>query len=210
MNLLVVTNPDNLLKGWDIKNIKTKPHREPKSTIQKSRTGLIDPVNITQNIHKGRKHGSGGGGGGGGGRPPQNHAINYGEICEWVRTSASGFCQSCVLICEECRKSRDIEICDCELSEQVHGPPDIHHFERFENNPERDKKGNLILLCKYHHRILDRVENFKLGFRNGNIIIEENEEVVLLTLYPEVMGGEALRLRFSKEHFNYAKNYMLR
>ncbi|MBU4038090.1 MAG: hypothetical protein KKA35_16840 [Proteobacteria bacterium] len=96
------------------------------------------------------------------------------------------------------------------MSKEVHGPTDIHHFERFENNPERDKKGNLILLCKYHHRILDRVENFKLGFRNGNIIIEENDEVVILTLYPEIMGGEALRLRFSKEHFNYVKNYMLR
>ncbi len=212
MNLLEVTDPENFLKGWGIKNIKAKTYREPKSAIQKSRTGLIDPKNITPNIHKGRKHGGGrgGGGGGGGSRPPQNHASNYGEICEWVRTNANGFCQSCILICEECRKSRNIEICDCELSEQVHGPSDIHHFEKFENNPERDKKGNLILLCKYHHNILDRVGNFKLGFRNEGIIIEENEDVVLLTLYPEVMSEEELRLRFTKEHFNYVKNYMLR
>jgi len=92
MNLLVVPNPENLLKEWGIKNIKTKPHKYTESTIQKSRTGLIDPINITRNIHTGKKHGGGGGGGGGGGRPPQNHANNYGEICEWVRTSVSGFC----------------------------------------------------------------------------------------------------------------------
>ena len=42
------------------------------------------------------------------------------------------------------------------------------------------------------------------------MIIEENEEFVVLTLYPELMGGEELKLQFTKEHFNYFKHYMQR
>ena len=175
------------------------------------KTGLIDPESITPSTVKPKRAGGGGSGGGGGwgggGRPPQNHATDYDVTCTWIKNETKGICQACAIICDECRKSRSEGKCDCVLNDEVHGPTDIHHLEGFVNNPERDKKGNLILVCKYHHKILDRI-NFKLGFKMGKFRKEEKDDSVIITLFPQLLGGDAIRIQFTKQHFNLVEIYM--
>ncbi len=135
-----------------------------------------------------------------GGGYPTPHAINYEEERNWVREQANNFCQVCILFCENC-KIKDVEgQCPCEIRKNAERALVHHHLEPFEGDPTKDVRGNLVVMCSYHHKQLDGI-NLKLGYLNNKVLIEERKDGVILTLYPKDKDESELKLRFSKDHF---------
>jgi hypothetical protein len=142
-----------------------------------------------------------------GGGYPTPHAINYEEERNWVREQANNFCQVCILFCESC-KVKDVEgQCPCEIRKNAERALIHHHLDPFERDPTKDVRGNLAVICSYHHKQLDGI-NLKLGYLNNKVVIEEREDDFILTLYPKDKDESELKLRFSKEHFYEFQKYM--
>jgi hypothetical protein len=141
-----------------------------------------------------------------GGTSPAPHAIEYEEERNWVREQAGNFCQACTLFCERCEVEGVEGRCPCEVRKNAEKALHFHHLEPFEKDPARDVRGNLVMLCGYHHEQL-RGTNLKSGYLGDKVEIEEREFDVVLTSYPKDKDETELRLRLSKEHFQEFRNY---
>lgn len=142
-----------------------------------------------------------------GGGYPTPHAINYEEERNWVRNQANNFCQVCILFCENC-KIKDIDgQCPCEIRKNAERAINHHHLEPFGGDLTRDVRGNLTVVCNYHHKQLDGI-NFKQGYLNDKVIMEERENDVILTVYPKDKDESELKIKFTEEHFYEFQKYM--
>lgn len=144
-----------------------------------------------------------------GGSAPTPHAINYEEERNWVRKQAQDFCQVCILFCEDC-EVKDVEgQCPCEIRKNAERALQHHHLEPFKKDPRRDVRGNLAVVCSYHHQQLLGTD-LKSGYLNDKVNIKERQDDFILTLYPKDKDKYELRLRFTKEHFHEFQNYVER
>ncbi len=137
---------------------------------------------------------------------PTPHAINYEEERDWVREQAQNFCQVCVLFCEDCEVENVEGQCPCEVRKNAERALQHHHLEPFEKDPTRDVRGNLVVVCSYHHKQLSGID-LKSGYLTDKVMIGERRDDVILTLYPKKKDERELRLRFSKEHFYEFNKY---
>ena len=97
--------------------------------------------------------------------------------------------------------------CPCEIRKNAERALAHHHLEPFEGDPTKDIRGNLVVVCSYHHKQLDGI-NLKLGYLNKKIVIEERKDDIILTLYPKDKDESELKIRFSKEHFREFQKYI--
>ena len=96
--------------------------------------------------------------------------------------------------------------CPCEIRKNAERALAHHHLEPFERDFTKDVRGNLIVICNYHHKQLDGV-NLKLGYLNDKVVIEERKDDVILTVYPKDKDETELKIKFSKEHFDEFQKY---
>lgn len=134
------------------------------------------------------------------------HAIDYEGERNWVRTQSNDFCQSCVLFCANCNVRGGDEICTCETRKNAERALFHHHLEPFEGDLKKDVRGNLIVVCSYHHKQLDGI-NFKSGYLKEKLDIDEKEDCFIVKLYPKDKDEKELSIKFSKDHFNEVIKY---
>ena len=133
------------------------------------------------------------------------HAVNYADERNWVRAQADNFCQVCALFCESCG-SRQQEQCPCEVRKNAQHALAHHHLEPYLGEWSRDVRGNLIMLCPYHHKQLENI-NVRLGHIRGKAIVETREKDVILSVYPKDKDETEIKIKFSKGHFDEFDRY---
>lgn len=193
-----------------LKGIKGKKPKHIPRKKRKEQSGFFDPKKLggSSGPKGGRRGGGGGGyGGGGGGRRSSNHDPNYGEYRQWVLDDTNRYCQVCTLICDNCIREIPSESCDCDIRDFVCGVVETHHLEPFENHPERDRIGNIVIVCKYHHKTLNRTD-MKVAYKNNEIIKEKSDGDYIITVHPHSLNGEALIMKLSEEHYKEFIKYM--
>ena len=133
------------------------------------------------------------------------HAVDYAYERDWVREQADNFCQVCALFCESC-SSRQQEQCPCEVRKNAEHALAYHHLQPFGGDWKRDMRGNLIMLCAYHHKQLDGID-VRLGYIRGKAIIETREKDVILSVYPKNKDETEIKIKFSNSHFDEFDRY---
>lgn len=141
-----------------------------------------------------------------GGGEVKPHAVNYADERDWVKAQADNFCQVCALFCESC-DSRQQEQCPCEVRKNAQHALAHHHLESYSGEVSRDVRGNLIMLCAYHHKQLDNI-NVRLGYIRGKAIVETREKDVILSVYPKDKDETEIKIKFSNSHFDEFEEYV--
>jgi len=140
-----------------------------------------------------------------GGGEVKPHAVDYACEREWVKAEADNFCQVCALFCESC-SSRQQEQCPCEVRKNAESALAHHHLQPYGGDWQRDVRGNLIMLCAYHHKQLDGID-VRLGYIRGKAIVETREEDVILSVYPKNKDETEIKIKFSNSHFDEFDRY---
>jgi len=190
-------------------DMETEPEDKPEKPMPKDKPtprddGLNEPsLPIPKPLPKKRKLGAPLSRGGG---TPTPHALNYDMERAWVRNQANSFCQVCILFCEKCKLKDSKGQCDCETRKNSEKALVHHHLEPFERDFRRDIRGNLVVLCGYHHMQLDGT-NLRAGYLKEKVSIIKRKHDVLLRIWPKNKEEEEIRLRFTKDHFREFENY---
>jgi len=140
-----------------------------------------------------------------GGGAVKPHAVNYAYERDWVRKEAQNFCQVCVLSCESCG-SRQQGQCSCEVRKNAERALVHHHLQPYGGDWKRDVRGNLIVLCAYHHKQLDGTD-VRLGYLRGKALLETRANDLVLSVYPKNKDETEVKIRLSKSHFDEFVKY---
>ncbi len=142
-----------------------------------------------------------------GGGAPTPHARNYEEERKWVSKEAEDFCQVCILFCEGCNVKNHSEPCQCEIRKNAEKALIFHHLDAYRGDPTRDVRGNLVMLCAYHHKQLDGI-NLRLGYIRNKVITEEVKDGTILNVFPKDKDETEIRIKLSKDHFTEFLKYV--